>query len=142
MSRVNGVGLRYLAVQHVGNENSSPEEADEIKAFVDEILVSNTSWVDGTGNEAVVRLEDILIIAPYNAQVFELQERLPGARIGTVDKFQGQEASNVNLFDDHLVSRRRPAGNGVSLQREPAERGNVEGEVHLCIGCESPAVRG
>lgn len=40
-------------------------------------------------------LDDILIIAPYNAQVFELQERLPGARIGTVDKFQGQEAPIV-----------------------------------------------
>jgi hypothetical protein len=36
-----------------------------------------------------------LIIAPYNAQVFELQERIPGARIGTVDKFQGQEAPIV-----------------------------------------------
>ena len=40
-------------------------------------------------------LDDILIIAPYNAQVFELQERMPGARIGTVDKFQGQEAPIV-----------------------------------------------
>jgi len=40
-------------------------------------------------------LNDILIIAPYNAQVFELQERLPVARVGTVDKFQGQEAAMV-----------------------------------------------
>src|SRR6266852_7329168 len=40
-------------------------------------------------------LDDILIIAPYNSQVFELQERLPGARVGTVDKFQGQEAPLV-----------------------------------------------
>jgi superfamily I DNA and/or RNA helicase len=40
-------------------------------------------------------LPDILIIAPYNAQVFELQDRIPGARIGTVDKFQGQEAPIV-----------------------------------------------
>ena len=40
-------------------------------------------------------LADILIIAPYNAQVFELQSRLPSARIGTVDKFQGQEAPVV-----------------------------------------------
>ena len=40
-------------------------------------------------------LEDVLIIAPYNAQVFELQERIAGARIGTVDKFQGQEAPIV-----------------------------------------------
>lgn len=94
-SRVNGVGLRYLAVQHVGNQNSCPEEADEIEKLVDEILAGNTSWVDGSGKEAPIRLEDILIIAPYNAQVFELQERLPGARIGTVDKFQGQEAPIV-----------------------------------------------
>ncbi|MGY3032733.1 superfamily I DNA and/or RNA helicase [Bradyrhizobium sp. USDA 4354] len=90
-----GSGLRYLAVPHVGNQNSSPEEADEIEKLVDEILAGNTSWVDGSGKEATIRLEDILIIAPYNAQVFELQERLPGARIGTVDKFQGQEAPIV-----------------------------------------------
>jgi uncharacterized protein len=38
---------------------------------------------------------EILIMAPYSAQVFELQARLPGARIGTVDKFQGQEAPLV-----------------------------------------------
>ena len=37
-------------------------------------------------------LDDIMIITPYNAQVFEIQQRLPGARVGTVDKFQGQEA--------------------------------------------------
>lgn len=94
-SRVSGVGLRYLAVQHVGNQNSSPEEADEIKGLVDEILSSKASWVDGMGKEAAIGLNDVLIIAPYNAQVFELQDRLPGARIGTVDKFQGQEAPIV-----------------------------------------------
>ena len=40
-------------------------------------------------------LEDVLIIAPYNAQVFKILERLPRARVGTVDKFQGQEAPVV-----------------------------------------------
>jgi uncharacterized protein len=60
--------------------------------LVDEILASKATWIGGDGKESLIRLEDILIIAPYNAQVFELQERLPGARIGTVDKFQGQEA--------------------------------------------------
>ncbi|EIG63592.1 TM0106 family RecB-like putative nuclease [Bradyrhizobium sp. WSM1253] len=94
-SRVNGSGLRYLPVQHEGNQNSSPEEADAIRSLVDEILGSDTRWVDGEGKEALIGLADILIIAPYNAQVFELQERLPGARIGTVDKFQGQEAPIV-----------------------------------------------
>jgi hypothetical protein len=56
---------------------------------VTEILASYSSWVDREGKEREISLEDILVIAPYNAQVFELQERLPGARIGTVDKFQG-----------------------------------------------------
>ncbi len=53
------------------------------------------AWVDGDGREKDLTLNDILIIAPYNAQVFELQKRLPGARIGTVDKFQGQQAAIV-----------------------------------------------
>ena len=53
---------------------------------------SGANWVDRDGTEKPVTLEDILIIAPYNAQVFEIQQRLPGAIVGTVDKFQGQEA--------------------------------------------------
>jgi superfamily I DNA and/or RNA helicase len=59
------------------------------------ILGSSTTWVDRHGIERVVSSDDILIIAPYNAQVFDLKDRLPGARIGTVDKFQGQEAPIV-----------------------------------------------
>ena len=42
-----------------------------------------------------MNLDDILIVAPYNAQVSDLGQRLPAARIGTVDKFQGQEAPVV-----------------------------------------------
>ena len=41
-------------------------------------------------------LDDVLVVAPYNAHVARLQEALPdGARVGTVDKFQGQEAPVV-----------------------------------------------
>jgi uncharacterized protein len=35
----------------------------------------------------------VLVITPYNAQVRAITEALPGARVGTVDKFQGQEAA-------------------------------------------------
>ena len=94
-SRVNGAGVRYLAVPHEGNQNSSPEEVDQVRLLVAEILGSGATWINDQGIEAVVTLSDILIIAPYNAQVFELQDALPGARIGTVDKFQGQEAPIV-----------------------------------------------
>ena len=85
-------GLYFLSVEHEGNQNCSPEEAQAIKTLVNQILASSASWVDRCGNEKQITLDDILIIAPYNAQVFEIQQRLPGARVGTVDKFQGQEA--------------------------------------------------
>jgi superfamily I DNA and/or RNA helicase len=88
-------GLRFVPVEHQGNQNSSPEEAEVISQLVAEILRSSPSWVDREGKVRPVTLGDILIIAPYNAQVFDLKDRMPGARIGTVDKFQGQEAPIV-----------------------------------------------
>lgn len=94
-SRLSGAGLRYLPVTHDGNQSSSREEADVIDSLVCEILAGGTTWINREGVEAPVGLDDILIIAPYNAQVFELQERIPGARVGTVDKFQGREAPIV-----------------------------------------------
>jgi uncharacterized protein len=84
-----------LPVVHEGNQSSAPEEADKVAELVEHILGNNTSWVDGKSQERSVTLNDILIIAPYNSQVFELQDRLPRARVGTVDKFQGQEAPIV-----------------------------------------------
>jgi uncharacterized protein len=89
---LDGAGLYYLPVEHTGNQNSSLEEANAIAALVKRVLANKATWIDGEGKEQPVTLNDILIIAPYNAQVFEIQQRLPGARVGTVDKFQGQEA--------------------------------------------------
>jgi predicted RecB family nuclease len=94
-ARINGSGLRFLPVIHEGNQSSCPEEADRVRELITEVLRSNATWIDRDGTEAAIDLDDILIIAPYNAQVFELQDRIPGARIGTVDKFQGQEAPIV-----------------------------------------------
>jgi predicted RecB family nuclease len=93
--RISGSGLRFVPVEHQGNQNSSPEEAKVISQLVADILGSGTTWVDRLGKEKPIGLEDILVIAPYNAQVFDLKDRMPGARIGTVDKFQGQEAPIV-----------------------------------------------
>jgi len=94
-SRISGSGLRFLPIVHEGNQNSSPEEADAIRGLVSEILNSKATWIDREDKERPIALDDILIIAPYNAQVSELQERVPGGRLGTVDKFQGQEAPIV-----------------------------------------------
>lgn len=89
---VAGSGLRFISVEHVGNHNCSSEEADVIARLVNDILASGATWVNPDGLEAPITLKEILIITPYNAQVYEIQQRLPLAMVGTVDKFQGQEA--------------------------------------------------
>lgn len=89
---LSGNGLRYLPVPHTGNKSASTEEADAVAELVGGILAANTSWTERDGDTHELTLDDIVIITPYNAQVFEIQQRLPGARVGTVDKFQGQEA--------------------------------------------------
>ena len=66
-----------------------------MRSLVRGLVEQRSEWIDMKGMSRSLTLDDILVIAPYNAQVFELQERLPGARIGTVDKFQGQEAPIV-----------------------------------------------
>ncbi|AMN39051.1 TM0106 family RecB-like putative nuclease [Rhodoplanes sp. Z2-YC6860] len=92
---LDGSGLRYLPVLHEGNQNSSPEEADKIRELVEGLLKSGAKFTDKDGKQSPIGLDDVLIIAPYNAQVFKLQDRIPGGRIGTVDKFQGQQAPIV-----------------------------------------------
>ncbi len=91
-----GAGLRFVAVDHVGNRNESSEEVAVVAELVDALLSSGAKWRGREGGKKKVRLEDILIVAPYNAQVSSLLAALPdGARVGTVDKFQGQEAPIV-----------------------------------------------
>jgi uncharacterized protein len=87
-----GVGLRYRPVPHSGNKNSSIEEAGEVVRLVTDFLDRGPEWIDRHGATKRLTLDDILIITPYNAQVLLIQAQLPGARVGTVDKFQGQEA--------------------------------------------------
>ena len=100
---LHGAGLRFVAVEHIGNQSSSIEEVRCVDRLVRSLFESGASWVDKDGISRRLERKDILIIAPYNAQVIELKQRLPsGARVGTVDKFQGQEAPLVILLDDVL----------------------------------------
>ena len=85
-------GLTYVPVEHHGNQNCSPEEAIVVARLVGSILGAGSTWIDANGVERRIEERDLLIIAPYNAQVAEIQRLLPTARVGTVDKFQGQEA--------------------------------------------------
>lgn len=89
---IDGSGLFYLPVPHTGNTSSSIEEAIAVHELVTDILETAETWTDRDGTYHEVTLDDIVIIAPYNAQVCEIKKLLPTARVGTVDKFQGQEA--------------------------------------------------
>jgi superfamily I DNA and/or RNA helicase len=91
-----GTGLRFVPVDHNGNQSESPEEAERVSEIVEQLLQDGTTWTNKKGEVAPLLLKHILIVAPYNAQVSALAQSLPaGARVGTVDKFQGQEAPVV-----------------------------------------------
>jgi predicted RecB family nuclease len=87
-----GSGLRFVPVRHAGDRSSSTDEAFRVATLLHGLI--GRTWIDKDGVEAELELQDVLIVAPYNAQVACLGEQLPeGARVGTVDKFQGQEAA-------------------------------------------------
>jgi uncharacterized protein len=89
-----GAGLFYVPVEHRGNQNKSLEEIETILHIVS-MLLENGKYTSAKNQTRRVQKEDILIVAPFNAQVGALREKLPGIQIGTVDKFQGQEAPVV-----------------------------------------------
>ncbi len=76
-----GTGLRYVPVEHTGNRQESTEEVEVVRAEVERLRAAGVT--------------DVMVVSPFNAQVNALKEALPGARVGTVDKFQGQEADVV-----------------------------------------------
>ncbi len=92
---LNGAGLWIAPVEHDGNRNSSAEEVEAVARIVEGLLKPEVKWFRSAGNPRSLKEEDILIVAPYNAQGADLKTRLPKMRIGTVDKFQGQEAPVV-----------------------------------------------
>jgi predicted RecB family nuclease len=93
---LSGAGLWFVPVQHAGNRNSSAEEVAVIDGIVRSLVAPGVKWFRSGTNSKQLGLDDVVIVAPYNAQVSDLLIALPqGARVGTVDKFQGQEAPVV-----------------------------------------------
>jgi uncharacterized protein len=84
-------GAHFVEVFHAGNSQSSLEEVTAVRRQIESLL--GRRFRDRDGHERNLGLSDILVVAPYNIQVGALKAGLPpGARVGTVDKFQGQEA--------------------------------------------------
>jgi uncharacterized protein len=98
--RVSGVdgfpdaGLVVVPVEHDANRNYSPEEVDAVAVLIRRLASGGAVWTNADGDDQQISGADIVVVAPYNAQVSRLTERLAGTGVpvGTVDKFQGQQA--------------------------------------------------
>lgn len=87
-------GLRFVDVESVGCTQRSEAEAERLARTYDALVGGR--WCNGDGREREIGVGDVLVVSPYNMQVELLKRTLPaGARVGTVDKFQGQEAAVV-----------------------------------------------
>ena len=93
-----GSGLRFLRITHDGNTRSSDQEARAVAEAARELLQGTVT----IGERAPRALEesDLIVVSPYNAQRKLIRKRLEEQglseiRVGTVDKFQGQEAAVV-----------------------------------------------
>ncbi|WP_024773024.1 TM0106 family RecB-like putative nuclease [Aquimarina macrocephali] len=91
-SKYSGAGLYLEEVEHNGNTNSSIEEVQKVVEIVHQLTSGETTFINQNGEEVSLTTSNIKIITPYNAQVQAIKQRLPTLEIGTVDKFQGQEA--------------------------------------------------
>jgi uncharacterized protein len=104
-------GIVWIPVEHDGCGQWSAEEAEAIREVTGELLRRRV--VDKDGNERAMKQDDILYVAPFNAQVRRLTSMLGRtARIGSVDKFQGREAPVVivSLCSSTLEDAPRGAG--------------------------------
>jgi uncharacterized protein len=101
--RLTGTGVRWLPVVHEGNRNSSEEEATLAAELYAHLLEG--SWTNQHSITAPLTPDQVLVVAPYNAQVELLTTTLTDSmrrlgirgdvRVGTVDKIQGQQAAAV-----------------------------------------------
>ena len=124
-------GLRFIEVEHDGCAQKSAPEAERIRRLYLSLLAQR--WTDGDGRTRPIGVDDILVVSPYNMQVNLLRSRLPeGARVGTVDKFQGQEAAGRADLDGDLVGRRPAAADRVPVFAQPAQCRGLAGALSRC----------
>jgi predicted RecB family nuclease len=105
---LSSAGVTYLPVEHSGCRQASGEE---VRVVADLVARLQRARIRESGSGRQITLDDILVVAPYNMQVNWLVSALPdGARIGTVDKFQGQEAAVVIVSMATSSSAEAPRG--------------------------------
>jgi len=137
-------GLHPVPVAHHGNSVESPEECEAVVALVKKHL--GMPWRDPqAGRDDVIRPSDMIVVAPYNAQVEMLRrhladEGLTEVPVGTVDKFQGQEAAIAIVSLTASSAADVPRGISFLLQRNRLNVGISRGKWAAYL-VHSPALR-
>ena len=113
-------GVHIVPVEHLGSSVCSHEEAAEVVRQVRSLV--GLPWCDGRTGTAPLGAEGIMVVAPYNAQVTLIARALDGAgltgvRVGTVDRFQGQQAPVVIVSMAASSAADVPRGMGFLLSR-------------------------
>ncbi len=111
--RLTGAGFRICDVQHSGNDDSSTEEAAVVAELVEQF--AGQRWRDVREEPAAIGVQGVLVVTPFNAQIREIQRALDwkgirNARVGTVDKFQGQQAPVVIYSMASSTAENAPRG--------------------------------
>jgi len=129
-----GNGLALLPVNHEGCSQASKEEVAAIQSAIEALLGSTFTQVNGV--KRPLEPKDILVVAPYNAQVRALQRRVPdGVRVGTVDKFQGQEAAVVFVSFASSSGADAPRGIQFAFDRHRVNVATSRAQCRVVIVC-------
>lgn len=128
-----GDGLIVIQIPHEGRSQSSSEEAQAVAAEIEKLLGSPFTDEHGTRK---LGPEDFLVVTPYNAQVRMLRNRLPrDVRVGTVDKFQGQEAPVVLISFVSSSGEDAPRGIQFAFDRHRVNVATSRAQCRVVIMC-------
>jgi uncharacterized protein len=125
-------GLDLLLVEHAGRSQQSREEAAAVAAEIRRLL--GTLYTDERGLARPLTAADVLVVAPYNAQVRALRQAVPaGVRVGTVDKFQGQEAPVVIVSFASSSGEEAPRGIRFAFDRHRVNVATSRGQCRVVL---------
>lgn len=116
-----GTGLRWIRAEHQGSSTESAAEAEIVVATIKNLI--GTEWTNHIGETGPLTVNDVMVVAPYNDQVALLRQRLDGdpvthgVPVGTVDKFQGQEAAVVLFSMTSSTAADAPRGSDFLFSR-------------------------
>ncbi len=125
-------GLSLLVVEHAGRSQQSREEALAVAGEIQRLV--GTRFTDEHGVTRPLTAADVLVVAPYNAQVRALLQAVPaGVRVGTVDKFQGQEAPVVIVSFASSSGEDAPRGIGFAFDRHRVNVATSRGQCRVVL---------